>query len=202
MKRTIIFDLGGVLIDWDPEYVFLSEFNGNRKKMKWFFDNICTNKWNEEQDGGKLISTATKERIELFPKYKKLIKMYYGRWEEMLRGEIHGTVKILKKLSKHKYNLIALSNWSAESFPVALRRFDFLKLFSGIVVSGQIKMLKPNVEIYYYTLNKYNLKSCNCLFIDDRLSNIKGANKCGIDGIVFESPHKLVESLKKFGIEI
>ena len=105
-------------------------------------------------------------------------------------------------MSKHKYNLIALTNWSAETFPVALRRFNFLKLFSGIVVSGQIKMLKPNVEIYYYTLNKYNLKSCNCLFIDDRLSNIEGANKCGIDGIVFESPHMLVENLKKFGIEI
>ena len=128
--------------------------------------------------------------------------MYYGRWEEMLRGEIHGTVDILKKLSKHKYNLIALTNWSAETFPVAIRRFGFLKLFSGIIVSGQIKMLKPNVEIYYYTLNKYNLKPCNCLFIDDRLSNIEGANKCGIDGIVFESPHKLIESLKKFGIEI
>ena len=96
--KTIIFDLGGVLVDWNPEYVYLNEFDGNRKKMNWFFDNICTSDWNEEQDGGKLIKTATKERIKLFPEHKKLIKMYYGRWEEMLKGEIIESVNILKKL--------------------------------------------------------------------------------------------------------
>ena len=89
-KQTIIFDLGGVLVDWNPEYVFLNEFKGDRKKMNWFFENICTNEWNEQQDGGKLISKATEERIKLFPKYKSLIKMYYEKWEYMLKGEISG----------------------------------------------------------------------------------------------------------------
>jgi len=98
--ETIIFDLGGVLVDWNPEYVYLNEFNGDRKKMQWFFENICTSSWNEEQDGGYLMADATEERINLFPKYKKLIKMFYGRWEEMLKGEIKGTVEILHKLKR------------------------------------------------------------------------------------------------------
>jgi len=201
-KQTIIFDLGGVLVDWKPEYVFLNEFKGDRKKMNWFFENICTNEWNEQQDGGKLISKATEERIKLFPKYKSLIKMYYEKWEYMLKGEISGSVEILKKLKKMKFNLIALTNWSAETFPVALKRFKFLKLFSGIVVSGEIQMLKPFPEIYNHTLKKYDLNPSECIFIDDRPINVLGAKKCGIDGIIFETPIQLTKSLKKFEIEI
>ena len=199
---TIIFDLGGVLIDWNPEYVFLKEFNGDKVKMEWFFNNICTSEWNEEQDKGKLIKIATEERIKLFPEYEKLIRMFYGRWKEMLKGEISETVKILKKLKNQNYRLIALTNWGSETFPIALERFEFLKLFEGIVVSGQIKMLKPFKEIYEYTLRKYNLNPANCIFIDDRLSNVEGAIKCGINGIQFISPEKLITELKNIGIEI
>ncbi len=199
--KTIIFDLGGVLVDWNPEYIFLKEFNGDRKKMSWFLENVCTANWNEEQDGGKLIKIATAEKIKLFPKYRKLIEMYYGRWEEMLKGEIPETVKILKKLKKN-YDLIALTNWSAETFPIAIKRFDFLKLFNGIVVSGIIKMLKPNKEIYLYTLNKYDLNPEDTLFIDDRLSNVEGAINCGIKSILYESPTKLTQELKRYGIKI
>ena len=201
-KQTIIFDLGGVLVDWNPEYVFLNEFKGDRKKMNWFFENICTNEWNEQQDGGKLISKATEERIKLFPKYKSLIKMYYEKWEYMLKGEISGSVDILKKLKKMKFNLIALTNWSAETFPVALKRFKFLKLFSGIIVSGEIQMLKPFPEIYNHTLKKYDLIPSECIFIDDRPVNVLGAKKCGIDGIIFETPLQLIKNLKIFKIEI
>lgn len=200
--ETIIFDLGGVLVDWNPEYVYLNEFNGDRKKMQWFFDNICTSSWNEEQDGGYPMADATEERINLFPKYKKLIKMFYGRWEEMLKGEIGETVEILHKLKRKKYKLIALTNWSAETFPVAVKKFKFLKLFDGIVVSGKVKMLKPFPEIYNYTLKKYGLIANKSIFIDDRISNVDGAIKCGIHGIQFESPKNLIIALKKYGIKI
>jgi 2-haloacid dehalogenase len=200
--ETIIFDLGGVLVDWNPEYVYLNEFNGDRKKMQWFFDNICTSSWNEEQDGGYLMADATEEKINLFPKYKKLIKMFYGRWEEMLKGEINGTVEILHKLKRKKYKLIALTNWSSETFPVAVKKFKFLKLFDGIVVSGKVKMLKPFPEIYNYTLKKYGLIANKSIFIDDRISNVDGAIKCGIHGIQFESPKNLIIALKKYGIKI
>ena len=200
--ETIIFDLGGVLVDWNPEYVYLNEFNGDRKKMQWFFDNICTSSWNEEQDGGYLMADATQERINLFPKYKKLIKMFYGRWEEMLKGEIKGTVEILHKLKRKKYKLIALTNWSSETFPVAVKKFKFLKLFDGIVVSGKVKMLKPFPEIYNYTLKKHGLIANKSIFIDDRISNVDGAIKCGIHGIQFVSPKNLIIALKKYGIKI
>ena len=200
--ETIIFDLGGVLVDWNPEYVYLNEFNGDRKKMQWFFENICTSSWNEEQDGGYLMADATEERINLFPKYKKLIKMFYGRWEEMLKGEIKGTVEILHKLKRKKYKLIALTNWSSETFPVAVKKFKFLKLFDGIVVSGKAKMLKPFPEIYNYTLKKHGLIANKSIFIDDRISNVDGAIKCGIHGIQFVSPKNLIIALKKYGIKI
>ena len=200
--KTIIFDLGGVLVDWNPEYIYLKEFNGDRIKMRWFFDNICTSSWNEEQDGGKLMKEATKERVKLFPKYKRLIEMFYGRWEEMLKEEISGTVKILRDLKRNNYRLIALTNWSAETFPIAIKKYKFLKLFEGIVVSGEIKMLKPFKEIYDFTLEKYNLDPKECVFIDDRLDNIQGAVRCGINGIQFESPEKLINELKKLKVEI
>tara|TARA_B100001094_G_scaffold54357_1_gene49881 strand:- start:17365 stop:17976 length:612 start_codon:yes stop_codon:yes gene_type:complete len=200
--KTIIFDLGGVLIDWNPEYVYLKEFNGDRIKMKWFFDNICTPSWNEQQDKGKLMKKATQERVKLFPEYKRLIEMFYGRWEEMLKKEISGTVKILEDLKRNNYRLIALTNWSAETFPIAKKKYKFLKLFEGIVVSGKIKMLKPFKEIYDFTLEKYNLDPKECVFIDDRLDNIQGAVRCGINGIHFESPEKLINELKKIKIEI
>ena len=200
--KTIIFDLGGVLVDWNPEYVYLKEFNGDRIKMRWFFDNICTSSWNEQQDRGKLMKEATKERVKLFPKYKRLIEMFYGRWEEMLKEEISGTVKILRDLKRNNYRLIALTNWSAETFPVAIKKYKFLKLFEGIVVSGKIKMLKPFKEIYGFTLEKYNLDPKECVFIDDRLDNIQGAVRCGINGIQFESPEKLINELKKLKVEI
>jgi len=170
--------------------------------MKWFFDNVCTSSWNEEQDGGKLMKEATEERIKLFPDYERLIRMFYGRWEEMLKDEISGTVEILYKLKNKNYKLIALTNWSAETFPVAIKKYKFLELFEGVVVSGEIKMLKPFKEIYNYTLNKYNLNPKECIFIDDRLNNVEGAIKCGIEGIQFESPEKLIINLKKLKVEI
>ena len=200
--KTIIFDLGGVLVDWNPEYIYLKESNGDRIKMRWSFDNICTSSWNKQQDGGKLMKEATKERVKLFPKYKRLIEMFYGRWEEMLKEEISGTVKILRDLKRNNYRLIALTNWSAETFPVAIKKYKFLKLFEGIVVSGKIKMLKPFKEIYGFTLEKYNLDPKECVFIDDRLDNIQGAVRCGINGIQFESPEKLINELKKLKVEI
>ena len=147
--KNVIFDLGGVLIDWNPEYVYLGVFNGDREKMKWFFDEICTIDWNENQDAGYPLQQATEERVKLFPEYEEWIRIYYGRWEEMLGKQIDGTVAILKQLIDNpNYKVVALTNWSAETFPVALERFDFLHWFEGIVVSGTEKMRKPSNEIY------------------------------------------------------
>tara|TARA_B100001564_G_scaffold26843_1_gene19891 strand:+ start:62 stop:676 length:615 start_codon:yes stop_codon:yes gene_type:complete len=195
--KNIIFDLGGVLIDWNPEYVYLDAFKGNRKKMEKFFDEVCTFDWNENQDAGYPLANATEDRIALFPEQADLIRMYYGRWEEMLRGSISGTVSILKKIvSNNEYRVFALTNWSAETFPIALKRFDFLHWFEGIVVSGTEKTRKPFPEIYETTLERYDLKACESIFIDDNERNVAAANQLGIQTIKFLNPHQLEKDLK------
>ena len=196
--KNIIFDLGGVLIDWNPEYVFLDVFDGDREKMKWFFDEICTFEWNENQDAGHPIAQATEERVALFPEYEDWIRMYYGRWEEMLGGAILKTVAILKHFKEApQFNVYALTNWSGETFPVALKRFDFLHWFEGIIVSGDEKTRKPFAEIYELTLNRFELQANESFFIDDNLRNIEAAATLGLHTHHFKNPEELMAALKK-----
>jgi len=199
--KNVIFDLGGVLIDWNPEYVYLDVFNGDRQKMKWFFDEICPSDWNLNQDAGYPLAKATKERIALFPEHKELIEMFYGRWEEMLGEAIEGTVSILNKL-RADYKVVALTNWSHETFPVALERFDFLHWFEGIVVSGEEKTRKPFDDIYLTTLDRFKIKPEESIFIDDNADNIETANRLGINGIHFKSPELLKAQLQDFNINL
>ncbi|MFK2820179.1 HAD family phosphatase [Flavobacteriaceae sp. LMIT009] len=203
MKKidTIIFDLGGVLIDWNPEYVYLDVFNGDRQKMQWFFDEICTTEWNLNQDAGYPLAMATEERIAMFPEHKELIEMFYGRWEEMLGDAIEDTVTILRELS-HRFKIVALTNWSHETFPVALKKFDFLQWFEGIVVSGEEKTRKPYKDIYELTLKRFNLTAESSIFIDDNKENIEAANAIGINGIHFNSPMQLKKQLGTFNINL
>ena len=199
--KNIIFDLGGVLIDWNPDYVFLKEFQGNKEKMQEFYNKVCTFDWNENQDAGYPLKKATEDRIKLFPEYENLIQMYYGRWEEMLGGAIEDSVSILKKIVENtNYKTIALKNWSAETFPIALKRYDFLHWFEGIVVSGTEKTRKPFKKIYYLTLERYNLKAANSLFIDDNERNIIAAKEIGINTIKFNNPSQLENDLKLLGV--
>lgn len=201
--NTIIFDLGGVLIDWNPEYVYLDVFDGDREKMQWFFDHICTHDWNENQDAGYPLAKATEERVALFPEHEDLIRMFYGRWVDMLGEAIFETVDILDRLiALKKYKIVALTNWSHETFPIALERFDFLQWFEGIVVSGEERTRKPFRDIYEITLNRFDIKAEHTIFIDDNLRNIEAANALGIQGVHFKNPKKLIQQLQDYGISI
>ena len=198
---TVIFDLGGVLVDWNPEYLYTKIFNGDMDKMKWFLENVCTSDWNIEQDAGRSFENGCKILIEKFPEYQEEIEAYFQRWEEMLKGEIKGTVLILKQLkSLNKVKLYALTNWSAETFPIAKRRFGFLKLFEDIVVSGDENTRKPFPKIYNITLDRYHLSPKNCLFIDDSKDNVKAAKSLNINALHFKTPKKLALDLKKFNV--
>ena len=198
--KTIIFDLGGVLIDWNPDYVYKTIFK-DEKKLAWFYREICTMDWNENQDAGYPLEKATEERVALFPAYEEWIRMYYGRWEEMLGDAIEGTVSLLRQcIANPKLRVVALTNWSAETFPVALKKFDFLHWFEGIVVSGEEKTRKPFPEIYKTTLSRFNLDPEECLFIDDNLRNVKAAELLNIPSIQFKSPEQLEKELKKRSI--
>lgn len=201
--NTIIFDLGGVLIDWNPEYVYTDVFEGDKEKMQWFFDHVCTQDWNENQDAGYPLEKATAERIALFPEHEALIKMYYGRWTEMLGGAIEDTVAILRKIIDSKqYKVVALTNWSHETFPIALNTFEFLHWFDGIVVSGEEKTRKPFRGIYELTLNRFNIDANQAVFIDDNLRNVNAAQELGIHSIQFKSPQQLKKQLQQYGIHV
>lgn len=194
--NTIIFDLGNVLIDWNPNYVFHKDYFESQEQRDYFFNNICTAGWNEQQDAGYPIAKATEEKLAEFPEWERPIRDFYGRWIEMLGGPIHATVDIFRELKQNsKLKFYALTNWSAETFPIALERFDFLQWFDGRVVSGEEKMRKPFPEFYQLLLNRYNVKPGEALFIDDSLRNIKAAEQLGIAGIYFTTAEELKKDL-------
>jgi 2-haloacid dehalogenase len=200
MTNTIIFDFGGVLIDWNPSYLFSKTFR-DKSQMDYFLKNICTSDWNEEQDGGRTLKEATEFLVEKFPEHEENIKAYYSRWEEMLGGVFQGTIDILKELKESKkYKLLGLTNWSAETFPIAKEKYDFLNWFDGIVVSGEEKCRKPFAEFYHILLKRYQVEPERAIFIDDNVRNLEGARAVGIQTIHFVSPEELRIALKEKGV--
>ena len=133
--RSVVFDLGGVLIDWNPRYLYRKLFPGDETGMEHFLSTVCTPAWNEQQDAGRPVAVAVAELLGRYPEQEPLIRAYYSRFNETLRGEISGTVRLLEALDLAGIPLYALSNWSAETFPNARARFGFLSRFRDIVVS-------------------------------------------------------------------
>jgi 2-haloacid dehalogenase len=199
--NTIIFDLGGVLIDWNPRYVFDDHYFDTAEKRDYFFNNICTNDWNEEQDAGRSIVEATQILVQQFPDWEQPIRDYYGRWTDMLKASIPETVELFRELKKsERYKIYALTNWQAGLFDIALVRYNFLHWFDGRVVSGEEKTRKPFPEFYQRLLNRYNVKPEEAIFIDDNLRNVKAAETLGITSIHFQSPSQLKEEIKKHNL--
>lgn len=196
--NTIIFDLGGVLIDWNPQYVFTDTYFESKEKKDYFFSHICTSEWNERQDAGRSIVEATQELVIQFPDWEQPIRDYYGRWTEMLNGPIEETVEVLRQLKKSgKYKLYALTNWQADLFNIALVRYDFLHWFDGRVVSGEEKTRKPFPGFYQVLLDRYEVKPEEALFIDDNLRNVAAAKNLGIPSVHFVSPVQLKDELRQ-----
>ena len=199
--KAIIFDLGNVLIDWNPLHVFNDSYFDSLEKRDFFLNHICTMDWNEQQDEGRSIVEATMELIEKFPDWEQPIRDYYGRWTEMLGGPIPESVEIFRQLkASGKYKIYALTNWQAGLFDIALVRYNFLHWFDGRVVSGEEKMRKPFPEFYQLLLNRYNVKAEEALFIDDNLRNIKAAQALGITSIHFQLPAQLKIELANLAI--
>ena len=195
--NTIIFDLGGVLIDWNPRYLYRKIFK-TEEEVTWFLENICTSELNDQQDGGRSFEEATKELIQKHPEWEEPITAWYGRWHETIAGPIEGTVQILKEIKESKkYALYALTNWSAETFPWALDNFDFLHWFEGIVVSGVEKSRKPLPDFFQILFDRYAIKPSEALFIDDNLHNIEGAKALGMNTLTFKSSEQLLKDLQE-----
>jgi 2-haloacid dehalogenase len=193
--NTIIFDLGAVLIDWSPDYMYRTVF-ADEQEMRDFLTTVTTSDWNEEQDAGRSLHEGTEWLVAQHPHHEENIRAFYGRWIEMLGDAFEGTVEIFKELKDSgKYRIYALTNWSAETFPMAQEKFEFLGWFDGIVVSGAEKMRKPAPEFYQILLDRYNVNPQESLFIDDNYRNILAAEKMGINCIHFTTSEKLREEL-------
>ncbi|NOQ27255.1 MAG: HAD-IA family hydrolase [Bacteroidales bacterium] len=196
--KNIIFDFGGVLIDWNPRYLYCKIFQ-DETEMEFFLSQICNHEWNLKQDAGRSFIQAIKELGDKFPKYESEIKTYYHNWIEMIGGEIKENVSLIKHL-KAKYRLFGLTNWSAETFPKIINQYPFFKEFEGIVVSGTEKIVKPNPKIYQLLLARYGLKANESMFIDDNQENIFVANKLGFHTIFLNEGVNLKNELHSLGI--
>ena len=196
--KNIIFDFGGVLVDWNPEYLYKKVFD-NEKEMNYFLENICTPQWNMQQDAGRSLADGTKILQDKHPDYKELIGLFYDRWEEMLGDAIEENVQVLHLL-KQKYPIYGLTNWSAELIDIAYDRHDFFSQMKGIVVSGDEKLIKPDPKLYQVLLDRYNLKASESLFIDDNLNNIEAARKMGFHTIRIAEGVDLEKEVKEMGV--
>ena len=194
MTRAVVFDLGGVLIDWNPRRLY-RKLLPDAASVEGFLAEVCTAEWNYQQDAGRTCAEAVAELSARHPDRAELIAAYYGRWEEMLGGPLEGTVAILDELDAASVPLYALTNWSRETFPIARRRFPFLTRFRGIVVSGEERLAKPDPRIYRLLCDRYRLDPAGCIYIDDHPPNVEGAREAGMDGIDYTSPEALRRQL-------
>lgn len=186
MVKDVVFDFGGVLMDWDPRYLYRTYFK-DEEQMEYFLSHICTDAWNAEQDRGRTFDEGISLLLRQYPQYAEPIRMYKDRWESMLKGEFPRSVELLKRLKEQGYGIYGLTNWSAETIPIAFAKYDFFKLFDGIVVSGEEKLIKPDLKIYRILLDRYNLIAENTLFIDDSPANIEAARQLGFQTILFDN---------------
>ena len=177
--NAVIFDLGGVLIDWDPRYLYRPLFGADVAAMEDFLARVCPPEWNRQLDAGVPFAEAVAQRQREFPEHAELIALWKDGWAQMLRDAIPETVEILAELRRRGHRLVALTNWSAETFPVARSRFEFLGWFEDIVVSGAEKLAKPDPRIFRLALERNRLEAGATVFVDDLLPNVRGRRRPG-----------------------
>lgn len=199
---TVVFDLGNVLIRWNPRNLYRKLFGDDVQGMETFLSEVCSTDWNERQDAGRSWQEATDEAIARHPHHESLIRAYRERWEEMLGGALEDSVLILEELHAKGIRLLALTNWSAETFPIALERFAFLGKFEGILVSGAEGIIKPAPAIFQLLKSRYDFDGHHAVFIDDHAPNIAGARGEGFNALQFTSAEQLRKELIALGLPL
>ncbi|HXG97121.1 MAG TPA: HAD family phosphatase [Gemmatimonadales bacterium] len=198
--RAIVFDFGGVLIDWNPRYLYRKLFPGTDTAMERFLAEIGFTEWNQQQDAGRAFSLAVTELVKRFPSYADLIRAYDERWEESIAGPLQGTVDLLLPLQQAGLELHGLSNWSSEKFAAVRSKYSFFQLFATILLSGDVKLIKPDPRIFQALLERIGRSAGECLFIDDSEENISTARSLGFEAIRFASPEQLRRELRHRGL--
>jgi 2-haloacid dehalogenase len=200
-ERTVaVFDLGGVLIDWNPRYLYRKLFDGDDRAMEHFLATVCTGSWNDQQDAGRTFAEGCSLLKKIHPRKAALIDAWIERYAEMLGGEIPGTVEILSELRSAGTPLYALSNWSTETFPIAEERFEFLKWFRGVLLSGEVRLRKPDRRIFELFFKTFAIDPARAVYIDDRRDNVEAATALGMHGVVFTDSRLLRAELAGVGL--
>lgn len=199
--NTVVFDLGGVLIEWDPRHLYRSEF-ADEAAMEEFLATVTTAAWNAELDRGRPFAEAVRELAAEHPQHETLIRAYHERWAEMLRDPIAGTVEILAELRAAELRCYALTNWSAETFPHARERFDFLATFDGVVVSGEERAVKPDPALFAVLEERFGVEPGCSVFIDDSPANVEAAAARGYAAVHFVGPEDLRARLADLGLPV
>ena len=194
MIKNIIFDYGGVLLDWNPHYLYDPYF-GDVEKAEWFLTNICTYEWNAQHDNGKPIAEGTAELIAEHPEWEKEIRMYYDDFMKMMGGQIPGMEELVKDLKAKGYRVFGLSNWSVETFSQVRHVYPVLDLMEDMVISGIERVMKPDHRIFELALNRFSIKAEETVFIDDNPNNVQAACEVGIHGVLFQSKDLLLSKL-------
>ncbi|HEX6141117.1 MAG TPA: HAD family phosphatase [Geminicoccaceae bacterium] len=198
-RPVVVFDLGGVLIDWNPRHLYRSLFD-DEAEMEWFLAEVCNDAWNLEQDAGRPFGQAVEEAARRHPDWRPMIEAYWTRWDEMVAGAYDEAVAVLADLRERNVELHALTNWSAETFPVAKRRFDFLGWFESILVSGEEGLVKPDLRIFYLWGSRTGRRPEHCVYIDDSRPNVVAAEKVGFDAIHHRTGETLRGALVERGL--
>lgn len=199
-EPAIIFDFGGVLLDWNPRYLYRKLLEDDEERVESFLAEVDFVGWNLQQDRGRPFAEAVAELSGRFPHHAELIRAFDERWEESIGGPISGTVDIARRLKRSGYSLYGLSNWSAETFRRVRHRYEFFELFEEIVISGEVGAIKPEPRMYQVLLERIGRRAEACLFIDDLEANVTAAARLGFGAILFRSPRQLEEELTRLGL--
>lgn len=199
--KNIIFDFGGVVMDWNPRYFFKEYFNDDNR-MEYFLKHIAEDAWNAEQDRGRSLKEGTEIQVQKFPEWEEELRAYYDNWTTMLKSDIPQNVEVLRKLEQSEYELFGLTNWSAETFPYALENYDFFNVFKGkIVVSGTERLIKPDPKIWEVLLERYQLEPEESVFVDDNPKNIEVAEQMGFVTVHITEETNLENELRRLGLQ-
>jgi 2-haloacid dehalogenase len=204
--KAVVFDFGGVLIDWSPEYLY-RELIPDETERRWFLTHVCSMDWVIRQDGGQPIVEATDELIAKFPDHEPLIRAFYERWHEMVAGVLEEGVAIMEKLEAANMPLFGLTNWSAETFPYAWEHYPVLRRFRDIVVSGRVKLVKPDPAIFAemrqrIELQMPDIQPSELVFIDDNLKNAQAATALGWHGVHHTNAAQTEAKLRELGLPV
>jgi 2-haloacid dehalogenase len=199
---AVVFDLGGVLIDWNPRHLYRKIFGSDEAAMERFLSEICTPAWNARFDAGRPFAEGVTELVREHPGQAKLIEAYRSRWQEMLGGAFPESVEVTRELRRANVPVYALSNWARETYAVTRSRFPFLDEFDGILISGDVGVGKPDPAIFREFLHRFGLVAESTVFIDDSPANVAVARSMGFDAIEFESAGQVRRDLVSRGFPL